>query len=760
MQEASHYSASLLENDMGQRRNGLQESFHSAGLSLWTRAPGDGMAGHSLRVPVLTCPGADERIPRRRSQVRAMRLRSLVFARLAALAGAVLLSSPAAAQTGALPASPAAALDLAPAPETIATDCARAVAALKARLDAVAALPKDRRTADSVSGALRQASGDASDAVSADLFMGDVGPRADQRAAARACSVALSNAASEQGARPDLYAALADADRSGTAKTAAQRKLLAEQLIDAKQNGAALDAAKRQEFIGLNAELTQLRRTYAQNVNETRTLLRFTSAELAGLSPDRLAAFTKDGDVYVVPATEANYSVLMQEASRESTRRAIYTARFNQVADKNDPIFERVVALRARIAHLLGYPNWAAYVLERRMAQTPQKVDAFLADLDAKLMPQARRDADTLRALKAAETHDAGAKLEVWDGTYYSAMLKRTRYALDPELVRSYFPVDKTVPAIFDVYAQLLGVTFAKRDGAKTWAPNVQAFAVSDTASGRYLGDIYLDVLPREGKNAHFHSATFWRHRTAANGTERPALNAIVGEFPQPAPGHPALLTHSEVETFFHEFGHSIAALVKTSPDGLDFRWDFVEAPSQMLENWVWDPAILKKISSNVTTGRPLPDDVIAKMREAKVVDRSALSWTRQIALATADMTYHEHDTAPSPNVTWAEVYSRTTPTRFPSDIHFEANFNHIVGSGYSAGYYGYLWSKVYAQDMFERFAREGLDNPAVGMAYRNVVLAPAGLEEPDVLVQRFVGRPLSAAAFYATLGIAASSAR
>jgi Zn-dependent oligopeptidase len=693
-----------------------------------------------------------------------MRFRSSTFARWAALAGAVLLASPASAQMAThasasepLPLSPARALDLAPRPDAIAADCARAVAALKARFDAVAALPKDRRTADSVSGALHRAAGDAYDAVSADLFMGDVGPQADQRAAARACSVALSNAASEQGARADLYAALVDVERSGTATTAAQRKLLSEQLLDAKQNGAALDATKRGELIALQSELTQLRRTYSQNINETRTLLRFTAAELAGLSSERLAAFTKDGDVYLVPATEANYSVLTQEAARESTRRAIYAARFNQVAEKNDPIFERVVALRARIAHLLGYPNWAAYVLERRMAQTPQKVDAFLADLDAKLMPQARRETETLRALKAAETHDAAAQLEVWDSAYYSAMLKRTKYALDPELVRSYFPVDKTVPAIFDVYSKLLGVTFAKRDGAKTWAPNVQAFAVTDTASGRYLGDIYLDVLPREGKNAHFHSATFWPHRILPDGTERPALNAIVGEFPQPAPGRPALLTHSEVETFFHEFGHSIAALVKTSPDGLDFRWDFVEAPSQMLENWVWDPAILKKISSNVTTGKPLPDETIAKMREAKVVDRSALSWTRQIAFATADMTYHEHDTAPHANVTWAEVYSRTTPTRFPSDIHFEANFNHIVGSGYSAGYYGYLWSKVYAQDMFERFAREGLENPAAGAAYRNDVLAPAGLEEPDALVRRFTGRPLSAAAFYATLGIAAN---
>jgi thimet oligopeptidase len=680
-----------------------------------------------------------------------MRLAASVF--LAAL----FIAGPVATPAAAPPVSPAAALDLAPAPEKIAADCSAAIAGLKMKIDAIAALPQSQRTFTTVPLAYNEAAGAAYDALAADLFMGDVGPAKPQRDAAATCGVALSKFVSEQAARPDLYAALADADRSGTAATSAQKKLLADALIDAKRAGAALTPAQRAEYLALSARLTELRRAYTQNVNETRTPLRFTAAQLAGLSPDRLAAFTKDGDSYIVPATEANYAVVTTEVKSEATRHELYATRFNQVAAKNDPIFEEVVATRAKIAHLLGYPNWAAFVLERRMAKSPQKVDAFLADLDAKLLPQARREAATLLALKVKETGNPQARLEAWDTGYYTAMLKRTKYALDPNVVRSYYPVEKTVPAIFGVYSQLLGVTFAKRDDAKTWAPNVQAFAVSDTATGRYLGDLYVDLFPREGKNAHFHSATFWRHRTLPDGTIRPALNAIVGEFPQPAPGQPALLTQADVETFFHEFGHSIAALVKTSPYGLDFTWDFVEAPSQMLENWVWDPAILKRISSNVTTGAPMPDDLIAKMRETRLVDQSALSWTRQIALATADMTYHEHDSAPAPNQTWADVYSRTTPIAFPADIHFEANFNHIAGGGYSAGYYGYLWSKVYAQDMFSKFAREGLLNPATGAAYRDI-LANAGLDDADVQVARFVGHPLDPGPFYATLGIGAST--
>ena len=684
-------------------------------------------------------------------------MREMRFARFA-VAFLTLTFAGVPAGAAALPASPAAMLDLAPTPEKIASDCAAAIPALTAKLDAIAALPRDRRTFDTVALAVNNAYADATDALAADLFMDDVAPLKPQRDAAAACRVALGNAVSQQSARPDLYAAFADAERSNTAKTRAQKKLLSDDVIDARRAGAALSPAQRTEYLALAARMTALRRAYAQNGNETRTPLRFSAAQLAGLSTDRLAAFVKDGDAYVVPATEANYAVLTAEAKDEATRRAIYAARFNQVAEKNDPILEEVVAIRAKIAHLLGYSTWAAFVLERRMAKTPQRVETFLADLDAKLLPQARREAETLRMLKADETGNPRARLEVWDVAYFTAALKRTKYALDPTVVRSYYPVDKTVPAIFGIYAQLLGVTFAKRDDAKTWAPNVQAFAVSDTATGRYLGDLYVDLLPREGKNAHFHSATFWRHRTAADGTIRPALNAIVGEFPQPAPGQPALLTQSEVETFFHEFGHSIAALVKTSPYGLDFTWDFVEAPSQMLENWVWDPAILKRISSNVVTGAPMPDDLIAKLRATRLVDQSALSWTRQIALATADMTYHTRDSAPAPNQTWADVYSRTTPIAFPADIHFEANFNHIVGSGYSAGYYGYLWSKVYAQDMFARFSRDGLLNPQTGAVYR-AILANAGLEDADAQVAHFVGHSLDPKPFYSTLGIGSPTA-
>jgi thimet oligopeptidase len=657
------------------------------------------------------------------------------------------------------PPSPAAGLDLSPTPQKIAADCAAAVATLDQRLSAIAAVPKDRRTFKTVSAAYQEASDAASDALAADLFMGDVGPAKPQRDASAACRTALSKVQAEQGSRPDLYAALVDVQRSGTAATAAENKLLEEQLSAAKRSGAGLDRAQRATYLSLSARLTELRRGYAQNINETRTSLRFSPSQLAGLARDRLAAFVKDGDAYIVPATEANYVVVTSECSVEATRKALYATRFNQVAEKNDPLFEETIGTRAKLAHLLGYSNWAAFVLERRMAKTPAKVDAFLADLDAKLLPKARGEAEALRALKARDTGDPAARLEAWDVGYYTEMLLRTRYAVDANAVRAYFPVTKTIPAIFDVYAQLLGVSFAKRDDAKTWASNVQAFAVSDTATGRYLGDIYLDLFPREGKNAHFHSATFWRHRTASDGTIRPALNAIVGEFAQPAPGQTPLLTHREVVTFFHEFGHSIAALVKTSPYGLDFTWDFVEAPSQMLENWVWDPAVLKRITSNATTGAPMPDDLIAKLRETRLVDGSALSWTRQVALATADMTYHESDGAPRPNETWAAVYSRTTPIAFPADIHFEANFNHIVGSGYSAGYYGYLWSKVYAQDMFARFSRDGLLNPATGAAYRRV-LENAGLEDADVQVARFAGHPLDPGPFYATLGVTTTPGR
>jgi thimet oligopeptidase len=367
-------------------------------------------------------------------------------------------------------------------------------------------------------------------------------------------------------------------------------------------------------------------------------------------------------------------------------------------------------------------------------------------------LPKARQERAEDAALKTAQF--PGTQLEQWDQTYYENQLSKTKYAVDQNEIKQYFPVQHVVDSVLAIYQELLGVRFA-RAGVPVWQSQVQAYDVSDASTGAPLGRFYLDLFPRPGKYDHFANFPIIPRRVMPDGTVRLAESAIVGNWPQPAPGAPALLQHGDVETFFHEFGHNMAAMLANEPYETltsGFRQDFIEAPSQMLENWAWDPGILKRVSSNVTTGAPLPDDLIKKMIAARYV-HYALQTTQQILYATVDMQYHTRKPPVDTTAVWAATVTRTTPNQFVAGTHPQSEFGHLMG-GYDAGYYGYLWSKVYAQDMFSRFKAQGLTNPVAGAAYRNDILAPARLVEPDQEVRNFLGRPMNPNAFYRELGI------
>jgi Zn-dependent oligopeptidase len=409
---------------------------------------------------------------------------------------------------------------------------------------------------------------------------------------------------------------------------------------------------------------------------------------------------------------------------------------------------QQAIAIRDRLAHLFGYSTWAAYQLDDRMAQNPQRVNRFLNDIDAAILPKAK--------LQEAEfSRQKGGPIEPSDAFYYMNRLRQTRYAVDEVAIKQYFPVQHTVDAVLGVYAKLLGVTFVKMDQPSVWNAEVVGYTVHDQDSGALLGQFYLDLFPRTGKYSHFASFNVVPRRVLPDGTVRAPVNVIVGNWSRPAPSHPATLGHDEVVIFFHEFGHNMAAMLGTQPyETLNngFRLDFVEAPSQMLENWVWDPAILKEISANVTTGAPLPDDVIRKMVAARYVDYT-LEIPVQISYAAIDMAYHSSGPHVDTTAVFGALTKRYTGYRWPSDTYAAASFTHMM-SGYDAGYYGYLWSQVYAQDMFTAFKAGGLESPVVGRRYRDDILAPARLREPDAEVAAFLGRPMSPTAFYRELGI------
>jgi thimet oligopeptidase len=646
-------------------------------------------------------------------------------------------------------------------PAQIAANCSAQIAAAKATVAAIVAVPAAQRTFATIVLPLENAASDLNDNLMVETLLSNTSTSRPVRDASYACQNDVSDFLTAATARPDLYAALAAAQAGGSASDAAQRKLTDVWLVALKRSGAALSAADRTTFVTLSQRLSKLENDYAANLGNDKTTVTLTQAQVAGIPADVVAGFTKTAAGYVVKVDESVITPILANATDPAARKATYFAYGNRAMPQNAALLEEAIGIRAKLAHLLAYPTWAAYVLDDRMAKSVARVDTFLDGLDAKLLPAARGDVARLATLKAADPHAVAGPIEAWDFGYYDNMLRKTTYAVDDDAVRQYFPVQHVERAVFDIYSKLLGVTFAERTNANVWAPDVTEWTVTDSASGKYIGDFYLDLFPRDGKYSHFASFPLLPNRKLADGNVRPPLDAIIGNWPKPAPGAPALLTHEDVETFFHEFGHDMATLLATTPYetlSSGFRQDFVEAPSQMLENWVWDPAILKALSSNVTTGRPLPDELIAKLRAARYVD-DAYVQTRQIMLATIDMRYHTLPPPVDTNAVWHQVAQAETPLPLAPGLHPEASFGHLMG-GYDAGYYGYLWSKVYAQDMFTAFQRGGLESPLVGARYREDILAPAREREPDAEVDAFLGRPMDPTAFYAEFDSATKQGR
>jgi len=633
-------------------------------------------------------------------------------------------------------------------PEQITSTCTAQIAAFDAAAKRIMAV-RGQRTFENTLLPLENAEADLSDRLVAQGFLFNMAIEKPVRDASDRCNIAQSNYFAAFGARPDVYRALLEVQRSGTARTDADKKLLEYYLVTARQSGAALSAQKRKSFIALSNELTVLASKWQETLNNDAATLNITAAQTQSLPAGFVKTLTQNADgTYTVKVNESTVTPFLQNQRDAGARKAFFVA-YNNRAVANVAVLQSAIGVRYQLARLLGYDSWAAYRLADRMAKTPEQVLTFERSLDAKLMPQAKRDLEGLAQMKGQDTGDANAAIEPWDVAYYYNQLVKTKYSVDNEEIRQYFPVDVVIDRIMNLYHKILGVTFVKVADPKAWAPDVISYNVFDTKTGKFIGTTYFDLYPRPGKFSHFANWPLLPARKLPDGTYRPPVTAILGNWPRPAPGSPALLSHQDVITFFHEFGHNLAALLGTAPyETLSggFRQDFVEAPSQMLENFMWQPSILKEISANVTTGAPLPDDLIAKMIAARYVDEAYFT-TGQIKLGMVDMTYHSSGPKVDTTAVWGQISSEYTPLAMVPGTHPQASFGHLFG--YDAGYYSYLWALVYAQDMFTAFKNGGLEDPDVGLRYRQTILEPARTYEPDVEVRNFLGRPMNTDAFY-----------
>lgn len=669
---------------------------------------------------------------------------SFKLARLAPVFGMLLASGAAWAQEGV--------------PENIKAAVKRADDAIAA----IVAVPANKRNFDNTLGALDDMSVRLDNDTSMFMFMQNVSPDAKLRDEARAAEEYVSNWGSALNKREDLYNAIKGYADTNPNLTGEQKRLLEFTLRDFRRNGMALPKDKRDRLQAIDEELTKLGLQFEQGIAEDETRVPLTAEELAGVSKDVLDGQPQSNGLYLVGMDGPTYSGVIDHCTNGLTRQKVWTAYKRRGGEANVALLEKMIKLRAEEAKILGYPTYADYVVEPRMAKNEANIQKFYAELRPIVRKKAQLDWDEFVAAKRKDTKDAKATLYPWDYSYYKNKLMKDKYAVDSEKVAEYFPMERVVEGLFGVTSKLYEISYkdvtadATKLGMPTWHPDVKLYEVSDNKTKKVLGHLFTDLYPRPNKYTHAACWGLISHKVWSDGTEQKPVAALVCNFTKSTPDKPSLLPHDEVETFFHEFGHGIHNMLSEAKygrfAGTAVERDFVEAPSQMMENWVWEPEVLKLFARHYKTNQPLPDSLLKGMVSARSLG-SGLETEHQIYYGMVDQRYHtaangEVDTTKVgvESLGELELYKGVPGT------YYQASFGHLVG--YDAAYYGYLWSLVYAQDMFQRFEQLGVLSPKTGAYYREKVLAKGGTEDASEMLKDYLGREPKTEAFLKYLGL------
>jgi len=647
-----------------------------------------------------------------------------------------------------------------PAPDEIEQAQAETLAAADRIVAELVALPAGSRTFENTLLAIEDIGDLLEDAQGRYGFMSYVAEDEKVRAASDQLREALEKYEVELAFREDLYAAVAEYARSPAAEALAgeDRRLLDWTLRDYRRDGFDLPPERRQRVKEMKARLVELGLAFQRNIDAYQDAILISRDQLAGLPKayiERLRTEERDGQtLYRVSLDYPELHPFLDNAESEELRRELLTKSFRKGGPDNVAVIEEAVAIRDEIAGILGYDSWAAYVLELRMAKTPAAVREFLTDLRTKVEPKRQRDMKGLTEAKAAHTGDPEAEVQIWDWRFYHNYLLKTRYAVNDFEVARYFPLEAVLAGLFDVMQTLLGVRFEPIEPANAWHPDVKLFRLLDAADGREIAHFYMDLFPRANKYGHAAAFTLRGGRRLRDGSYQQPVSAIVANFTKPSSTQPSLLRHSEVETLFHEFGHILHQTLTMAErlrfSGTRTERDFVEAPSQMLEHWVWRPEVLAGFSRHVETGEPLPKALLDSMIAAKNLD-SGVFTTRQLYFGELDFAYHSAGGRKDTTAIAAELHS-ITGFAVPPDTYWQAGFGHLFG--YDAGYYGYKWSEVFADDMFTRFEAAGPLNADLGQELRRKVLEPGGAIDGDVLLREFLGRETNSDAFLKDIGL------
>jgi len=580
------------------------------------------------------------------------------------------------------------------------------------------------------------------------------------RSAYNACLPKLSDYATEMGQNERLYRAYKAVAESGEALDDGQRKVLENALRDFHLSGVDLPADKKARFKAISQELSQLTSKFEENLlDATNAWSKLVTDEraLAGMPESakdlaRQTAAQRDQEGWLLTLEFPSYYPVLTYAEDRGLRRELYEAYHTRASERgphagqfdNTGAMERILALRHELAQLLGFANYAERSLAKKMARSTGDVVAFLEDLARRSRPQAEREMAELTAF--ARERDGLDALEAWDVAYYSEKLREQRYAFSQEEVRPYFPATRVVPGLFAVAERLFGVTIREVDGIDVWHPDARFYEIRDGA-GELRGQFYLDLYARPKKRGGAWMDDCMGRMRHGDRLQTPVAYLICN-FTPPVGAKPSLLTHDEVETLFHEFGHGLHHML-TRVDyppiaGINgVAWDAVELPSQFLENWCWEREALDLIAGHYETGASLPDDLYGRMKAAKNF-QSAMQMVRQLEFALFDFRLHlGYDPAHGGRIyeTLDAVRREVAVIRYPEFNRMPHGFSHIFAGGYAAGYYSYKWAEVLSADAFSLFEERGVFDPETGRSFREHILERGGSRDAMDLFVAFRGR-------------------
>lgn len=558
----------------------------------------------------------------------------------------------------------------------------------------------------------------------------------------------------------DAYCQIRD-DASFSSLNEAQQKVLTDSIRDFELSGVALPEDKKKRFGEIRARLSELASNFGNNVMDATlgwTKLVTNEEDLAGIPETAKAAAAqaarqKDLQGWLFTLDFPSYLPVLTYADNRELRREMYTAMSTKASDQgpnagkwdNTPLIDEILALRAEKAKLLGFDSYAALSLATKMAEATEQVNHFLHDLSVRSLPQAKRELQEIYDFAAQKF--GATNLEVWDITYYAEKLKHELFSISDEMLRPYFPEEKVVNGLFEVVARLYGIKINECKGIDVWHKDVRFFDITDK-DGEKRGSFYLDLYARERKRGGAWMDECVSRRQRSDGSQQYPVAYLNCNFSGPIDGKPALFTHDEVITLFHEFGHGLHHMLTqinvSGASGISgVPWDAVELPSQFLENWCWEKEALSFISGHYETGEPLPDDMLKNMLDARNF-QAAMQMVRQLEFSMFDFRLHEHyQSNPPTNVQEVldQVRQETSVVIPPSFNRFQNSFSHIFAGGYAAGYYSYKWAEVLSADAYSRFEEEGIFNREVGESFMHHILEMGGSKEPMDLFKAFRGR-------------------